>query len=442
MKKFMYFLIAISFAIAPTSVLAYTPAPGGPFNSAFRVQNLETSDATCVYSLYNSSGEAQYTSASTVVHAGDSLYVYVPDLSLSNGQYSAVVSCDKKVAAVSNFGDDDSGASHEGISDPATVWYAPGIYDNYYGFYSNIVVQNASSSSIDITVEIFAPGSSTPVKEQIAKNVPANASVSFEQEGLEELDTNQFYSAKITGTGNIAPIVNIYGSGSSSSQLYSYNAFKSGATKVYAPIVMNNYYGYNTALVIQNMGDNNANVKVTYTNGHSNTYTIQPGAPESIYTPSVSGIPAGNTLYGATIESTNGQPIVVLVNQSNSLNRAASYTGFSSGSTEVRAPIVMKNYYTFDSSVVCQNIGDTATTMSITYASGNGPTASVSINPGGVHQFYQPADPALDGVGTNYISSAVIEATQPIVCVVNQDKISTLGNTAGDFLYSYEGIAP
>ncbi len=321
MKKVFAVTMVLALTLALTSAaLAAVPAPGGPFNSAFRVQNLETSTAQCSYAFYDAAGAAAYTSAVTSVNPGDSLYVYVPDVSgLGSGSYSAVVSCDKKVAAVSNFSDANSGASYSGVAAPGTNWFAPGIYDNYFSFYSNVVVQNASASAVDVTVEIFAPGSSTPVKTQTATGVPANASVAFEQEGLTELADNQFYSAKISGTGNIAPIVNIYGKGTTDNQLYSYNAFTSGSQTAYAPVVMSNYFGYNTALVVQNIGSSSASVTVTYTNGHADTYTVAPGAAESIFTPGVAGVPSGNTLYGATV--TSNQDVVVLVNEFDPLDQ-------------------------------------------------------------------------------------------------------------------------
>jgi hypothetical protein len=446
MKKLLAITLIFVLCVSVFSVaLAETPAPGGPFNSAFRVQNLETTAATCSYQFFDASGTVAFTSASTTVQPGDSLFVYVPNLSVTSGSYSAVVTCDKKAAAVVNFSDPNSGASHSGVAEPGTEWYAPGIYDNFYNFYSNIFVQNATASPVDVTVEIFAPGSSTPVLTQTQNNVPAYATVTFEQEGRAELQNNVFYSAKITGTGDIAPIVNIYGRGVALDQLYSYNPFKDGSTEAYAPIVMNKYYGYDTSLVIQNIDAAAANVRVTYTNGVVNNYTIQPGAAQSVYTPNVSGIPAGNTLYGATIESTNSQKIVVLVNQSNSFNRAASYSGFAAGSTEVRAPIVEKNYYTYNSSVVCQNIGSASATMSIRYTgpgASTTPTVSGNIPVGGTHQFYQPNDPALASVGPNWIGSATITSAQPIVCVVNQDVLPQYATVVQDSLYSYNAIAP
>lgn len=450
MKKIFSILIALAITFAMfTAVAAEAPAPGGPFDSAFNVQNLASTDALCGYKFYDSAGAVAYQTASDVtVKPGDVLYVYVPSLGddLDTGTYSGVVACDKVVAAVSNFSDADSGAAYSAISEPGLKWYAPGIYDNYYSYYSDVFVQNATAGLVDITLSIYEPGKTTPVYTNTKVDVPGYASVYWEQEGLTQLVDDQFYSAVIEGTGYIAPIVNIYGKGLYDNQLYSYNPFMAGSTKAYAPVIMNNYYGYNTALVIQNIDTTSADVKVTYTNGKTATYTIAAGAAESIYTPGA-GLPAGNTLYGATVESTNGKNVVVLVNESKPYsNRAASYSGFTGGSTNVRAPIVMKRYYDYNTSVTCQNIGSSATTMSISYAGVTGSTTSPSIDVGKTHLFYQPTDPILSAVGTgavgsDWISSATITAGEDIVCVVNEDQNEgALESTVMDQLYSYNGI--
>jgi len=143
-------------------------------------------------------------------------------------------------------------------------------------------------------------------------------------------------------------------------------------------------------------------------------------------------------LTGAKIESTNGQPLAVLVNESTDKNRAASYSGFTSGSTTVRAPIVMRRYYKYNTSITCQNIGTASATMSISYGGISGTTTSPSIPVNGIHLFYQPADSLLsDG----FIGSATITSTQPIVCVVNEDmNEAPERDQIMDQLYAYNGI--
>jgi hypothetical protein len=440
MKKYLAMsLILVLLAAIPLAASADVPAPGGPFDTAFRIQNLGSSAANCEFSFYDAGGTEQYNSGGLdPIAVGNSAYIYVPvHTTVADGQYAGVVTCDQEVAAVVNFSDPTSGASYSGVTEPGTTLYAPGIYDNYYSYYSDVVVQNASGGTINITLDIYAAGNPSPVKTVPAPNVPANGYVTFEQEGLSELADNQFYSAKITGTGNVAAVVNIYGRGSANDQLYSYNPFASGSTVAYAPVIMNSYYGYNTSLVIQNLGSSAATVKVTYSNGTVKSgINIPSGAANSRYTPS-EGLPTG--LFGAKIES--DQPVVVLVNESTNKNRAASYTGFAAGTTTVRAPIVLKRYYKWNSSITCQNVGTNAATMSIAYAGIAGTTTSPSIDVNKTHLFYQPADPLLASYSTNWISSATITSSEPIVCVVNQDQNEAPEvDQIMDQLYAYNGI--
>jgi hypothetical protein len=363
--------------------------------------------------------------------------------------YSAVVSCDQQVAAVTNFSDADSGASHQGINTPGTTWYAPGIYDNFYNFYTTIIAQNTTGSTVDMTVEIYEAGNPSPVATQTASSVPAFASVSFEQEGLAGLSTNNSYSARITATGDIAPIVDIYGRSGVDNQLYSYNPLPSGSTTAYVPVLMNNYYGYNTAMVVQNIGSATTDVTVVYSTGETQNQAVAANSAWSIYTPGVPGLPSGNVdgLNSAIVTSTDAgsgaQDIIVLVNESNGYNRAASYIGFSSGSTEVVTPIVMRRYYDFNTSVTCLVISGGPATMTIEYFSGgssDGTTTSGSIATGQTHLFYQPSD---SNLSDGYIGSAIITSAADIACIVNEDQNEgSLATTVMDQLYAYEGIAP
>jgi hypothetical protein len=443
MKKFLVPFLVLALLAVSVAVSADTPAPGGPFNTAFRVQNLGAEDATCTFAFYDDNGTAQYQSGTLdPIPPGDSMYVYVPtDTDVDPGMYSGVVSCSQEVAAVANFSDANSGASYSGISgtEVATTLFAPGIYDNYFGFYSNVVVQNASSGLNDIRLQIYEPGNTTAVYDNTQSNVPANAFVTWEQEGMAQLDTDQFYSAKISGTGNIAAIVNIYGRGAYDGQLYSYNTFASGAQTVYAPVIMNAYYGYNTALVVQNMGSSTASVTITYSDSGSGSDwsgTIDPGGAISHYTPDY-GVPAGQ-LVGAKVISS--EDVAVIVNESTGFNRAGTYSGFASGSGTVNAPVVMNSYYFWNSSVTCQNVGSGPANMSISYTDVSGsysPEEGSSIAVGDVGLFYQPAHIS----SLNWIGSAVVTSDEDIVCVVNQDQNGPPYATQSmDQLFVYNGV--
>jgi hypothetical protein len=446
-KKFILVLVVLMTLAMVLPASAATPAPGGPFSTAFRIQNLESSAAvTCDYTFYDAAGVAKFTSGqSPAINAGDSLFVYVPNISgLTSGSYSGVVGCTGKVAAVANFSDADSGASFNGVSAAGTTWYAPGIYDNYFNYYSSVVVQNATGSPVNITLDIFAAGSSTPVKSQTISGVQQYASVSFEQEGASELADNQPYSARITATGNVAPVVTVYGKGSANNQLYSYNPFQSGATTLYAPVVMKNYYGYNSALIVQNMGSAETTVTVNYSPGHSQSQAVAAGASWTIYVPGQAALPSGPAgLFSAVVSSTGGQPLALLVNESNAYNRAASYVGFSGGSGDVRTPVLEKRYVNYSSSVTCQMISGGPADITIQYfdTSGSlGTTTATGVGNGQTHLFLQPNTPYIPA---GWIGSAKVTSSGQIACVVNQDMIDAPYATQSmDQLYAYEGVAP
>ena len=207
----------------------------------------------------------------------------------------------------------------------------------------------------------------------------------------------------------------------------------------YAPVIMSDYASssYNTSLVIQNLGSTTANVTITYSNGTVKTATIAPGGVSSRYTPS--DIPTPTTLTGAKVVA--DQPIGVIVNESTSKNRAASYEGLRGGTaTVVRAPIVMRRFARNNTSVQCQNVGMAPTRIQIAYSGVPTVFTSLTVPAGGTYLFYQGKDPLLaDG----YIGSATLTAVdgQPIVCVVNEDMDELPDrDLVKDMLYAYDAV--
>lgn len=467
MKRKLAFFVVVILILAGfnTMVLADSPAPGGPFSSAFNIQNLTADPVTCAVTYYDANGvqAASSDQLPTAIAGNDKAFVYVPsEGSLSTGAYSAVVSCDGQVAVVSNFSDSGgstafSGASFSGVSDTDAKykWYTPNVYDNYYNFYTNIVVQNAGSSATDVTVSVYAPGSSTAVHTLTKTGLAANASYTFEMEGLAQLDTGKAYSAVIEGantTDKLAVITNIYGRGPYADQLYSFNAFSDGATTLYAPVIMNDYYGYNTDFTIQNIGTAPANVTVTYyymqnssVQTKTQSLTIPQNSAQPNYTPAVSGVPStGNLVVTAKAVSTNGEPIIGVINESNGYNRAASYSAFTAGSTNVRAPIVYKRFYGFNTSITCMNVGSSPASFTAAYVadSASGTSAvnesSTTIDPNFGSQLYQPNNSSLND---GYNGAAAITSSQPMACVVNEDITEgATATTSQDSLFTYNGI--
>lgn len=440
MKKSFIFILVILLSLFSNSSTQATSVPGGPFSSSYHIQNIGTETASVTVKYYDATGAEVFTSGHTI-EVDDVLSVYMPDVSgVSAGEYSMVISSSQPVAASSTFGDIDSRASYSGFDAGAQSWFIPGIYDNYYAYYSEVYAQNVSGALVDMTLSIYAPGSSTAVYTNTKNDVPANASVVWSQAGLTELDNNIAYSARVSSTGDIVALTNIYGSGTTAKQLYSFNGFSSGGKKFYTPVLMKNYYGWNAAIAIQNTSMSIASVTVSYSTGYSKSYSIQPNSSITIYVPNEKALPSlSKGLFSATI--TSDQDLAVMVNQSNNYNRAATYNGILDATTIVNAPNVMKRYNNLSSSVTCQNIGTIDTTMTISYA--NQPAATKTsgiIKAGGMWIVYLPNETVIPNA---FSGSAVIQSntTAPIACIVNSNMEEAPYNTQSmDMLSSYNAI--
>lgn len=436
MKKLLsLILVLVVVSVTFGTASASTTVPGGPFASSIQIQNLGTAEAAVSIQYVNSSGVVALTTSHTIA-ASDVLSVYVPSESaLATGEYSVVIAASQPVAAVSNFSDADSGAAYSGASAGALSWGFPAVYDNYYGYYTEVYAQNVAAAAQAITLEVYAPGNASPVYSNTKSGVPVNASVNWSLKDLAQLNDNVSYSAIVKAGSQIVAIGNTYGSSGTAAQLYSYNGFANGAKTFYVPALYNGYYGWNAALSIQNVAATAANVTVTYSGGTVKNYTIQPNSSVAIYIPSEAELPAG--LMSATV--TSSQDVAVSVNISNNANRAATYNGAAEASTKVFAPNVMKRYYKYSSSVTCQNLGAAATTMTIKYAAAPGATeTSGSIAPGASWEVYLPSKTA---VPDGYNAGATIEASQPIACIVNSNMDEAPENTQSmDQLFSYNGV--
>jgi len=436
MKKILGVLLVLVVAAASFgSVFAATNIPGGPFASSLQIQNLGTTTANVSVQYIDSTGNPVHTTSHTIV-SGDVLSIYVPaDAELASGEYSVVVSGDQEIAAVTNFSDADSGAAYSGANAGAVSWGFPGVYDNYYGYYTEIYAQNVAPTAQDITLKVFAPGNATPVYTNTKTAVPAYASVNWSLKDLSQLSTNISYSATVTAAGEVVAIGNTYGSGTTAAQLYSYNGFPSGATTFYVPALYKAYYGWNAAMSIQNVSTAAAAVTVTYSGGFSKDYTIQPNSAVAIYIPAEASLPTG--LMSATV--TSDQDVAVSVNISNNANRASTYNGVDNATTTVFAPNVMKRYYKYSSAVTCQNLGTVAATVTISYAGQPAATeTSAPIAPQASVEFYLPAKSA---VPDGYNGSATITSAQPIACVINSNMDEGAEALQSmDQLFSYNGV--
>ncbi|WP_322799020.1 hypothetical protein [Thermoflexus sp.] len=411
-------VILLAAAGGPFSIaIAQVPGPGAGYNSGFTIQNMSSSPASCLFTIYDQNGSSIYTSSSISIAANGSYFVYVGGLSIPSGAYSVQISCDQPVVAIANTTSSaGNAASYEGFdsSGISSTLYTPGLYKNYYGYTSNVTVQNASNSPITVTLEIYPLGSSTPVATPRITSLAPNASKFFDLSAISI--PSGAYSGRILADGPVAAVVNIW---HSNGEQFAYDAIVSGSTTVYAPVLMKSYYGFNTALTVQNTQGSSGVITITYSSGLVVTATIPAYGSILRYTPN-ENLPSG-WLGSAKIES-NVQ-IIGLVNEADNQRRAGSYVVFSNATATAFAPIVLKNYYGFSTSITCQNLGSTSATLRVTYSNGHVQT-SAPVPPNGTVLFYQPN---VTGLPNGFNGSATIttvgSGNQPIACIVNQNKV-------------------
>jgi hypothetical protein len=460
MKKWLSILMvtALLAVMVTGSVVAQgtvsTKAPG-TWSSSINIQNVGSGDATVVITFYNSSGTAVLShTVSPVIAGGGSRSLYVPtDIpGLSDGQYSVVVSSNEEIQVVANAASSSpyTSGSYNGIgsSGIGMILNFPGLYKNYYAYYSEVVLQNTEADQASVTLRFYNQNTGAQVGGDINATIPGNSSRVFALQDLSSLpsgNTNGLFSLQVTSNRNLAGVANIWST--SFQGLFSdYNAYVSGSTTVYAPALYKNYYSYVSSLTVQNIDSAAANVKITYSNGVTENVTLQPRTAKEYYQPSKASLPSGNVngVFSAKVECTNGQDIVVLVNiQQNDKGYLASYNGPSSSTSSVNAPVVLKMFYGWYSAVTVQNVGTSSTNITITYASAGSPSRTFNnIAANGTVNIIQ-----LAGAGENVLPdgssvSAVISSSgQPIVAVVQEDSVTAYGTHPGDYLLAYTGNA-
>lgn len=219
--------------------------------------------------------------------------------------------------------------------------------------------------------------------------------------------------------------------------------FNSGQVSktMYAPQVEKAFYGYNSYISVQNTGGSPTNVTITYKDRYGNdvpaateSKTIAGNTNHIFYQADNTGLPA-DYVGGAKISS-DTNPVAVTVEfyasgadfKSSQLH---SYNGFSTGADRLLVPRYVFDYYGYNSGLTVQNVGSSATTITITFTdvAGNPPYIynSGTIPAGASLALYLPDVPALAPMKTLPLSqsygNAIVQAATggQIVAIVNQD---------------------
>lgn len=429
-----------------------TKAPG-TWVSSINIQNVGTGEATVLLNFYNANGELALSFTVTPpIPGGGSRSLYVPTQipGLSDGQYSVIASSDQPLQIVVNSSSTSpsTAGAYMGIqaNQVGKTLYFPGLYKNYYGFYSQMVLQNVEDSDATVTIKFYYQKTGLEAVTLGPFTIPKTSSRVFALGDLAAVpsgNVNGLLSAVVTSNKNLAGIANIWSS-AYYGEYADYNAYISGSTSVvYAPALYKNYYGFVSSLTVQNLSNENANIRITYSNGVTETKTLSPFQAFEYYQPANPALPSGNVqgVFSAKVESLDGKPIVVLVNvEDKTKGLLASYNGPSEATTSAGCPVVLKAFYGWFSAQTVQNVGTAPTDITITYASGQSRTFN-NVPPNGTVNIIELANAGSVLPDNSSVSAVITSSGQPVVAVVQENSNSRYASTPGDYLLAYTCVA-
>jgi len=272
-------------------------------------------------------------------------------------------------------------------------------------------------------------------------------------------------SAVLSSDRAIAAILNTQtGSGSSSFYGAATQGFSAGSTSINLPLIACSNGGFDTWFNIQNVGDTDASVTVTYvpglygasgqtdsvTIGSMRAKTFDQRVGTTTGTKSCTELMGTDDRFvgGATI--TSNQPVVasVMFLGTGSMKSVQGYNGFSAGAEAINLPLIMANNSDYYTSIQIQNAGTADAVVVVDYSTGtygnltDPGSESYTIAAGASQTIIHLGDVYSDidwtAFGT-YVGAATITqdgTSQPLVAVVNENRVGQpLGST-------YEGVAP
>lgn len=270
--------------------------------------------------------------------------------------------------------------------------------------------------------------------------------------GSGDVSDNFDGSVVISSNTEIAAIANL----GADSLLFgaSYNGFSSGSSNVALPLLMKGNYGFDTWISVQNTGTSMVDVTVNYSDSESETIVdVMPGAAAKFDQTDESHSNGWVGSAEVTTSAGGSGSIAATVIQEGPSTLFA-YGGFPGGSTSPVMPIYQANNFGYNTGIQVQNLGGSATDVTISFAPGLFGTActetrtvaaGTSLSFGlYVHTtFTDPFPGTLVSEncveGESFVGAATVtsnSSSQPLAAVVNQ---ANLGANKGSL---YNGFDP
>lgn len=419
---------------------------GGSWDSGIKIQNLSTTDtASVVPTFYNADYPDGLTVTGSSISPGGSVEYWLPVVSeVPSGKYSAVISSDKPIAAVSTHTNYSVGIadSYNGMSAGASTLYVPYVYRGLNDWFTEITVQNcdaATTANVSLTVRGDAL-----LKTYGPVAIQPNAAYTFDTSTTEFSDLGSAFKGSATVTSaegvDLAGAVNEIRVGGSTHVMTSFRALTSAdaGSLILLPSLYKHFGNlWRSGVQIQNTHDSaTATITITFRSDPGvvsggpwtkSGVNIGPQEAYQFYLPGDT-VDGGGTLPdgfkgSATIEASGAEVSAMVIHTNYPADVAEGYIGIppSIGTSHLSTPSLYNNFgagsYIWRSGIKVQNVSTTdPVTVNFTFTHdpgcvGEGTLSNAVIDPGSAFEFYLPLS-TLDG-GTPlpdmFKGSAVVE---------------------------------
>lgn len=447
MKNIIRILLLSALIFMMGMIVAYAQGPSGTFASGIACVNLTNSQGSFIITFYDTNGAVKATISDTINPNGVKLY-FTPSATYTTGNLdpsffgSAVVSSDVNMACSVNTqttsGDLRIATSNgQATSQTSTKIFATQILNDLGGFSSYVAVQNAGTSSTNVTAKYFdSTGALVFTSSPIS--LPANSSTVFYQDDG-NLPPSFIGSATFESDGEpLAGTVALFNAGTNAgnSQLLGYNTFTSGSTSIIAPRIAKNlsFVGFTSGFACQNVGTVQTDVTADFTVTDQSTTSqvsaqlvktgLQPGQSWLIYMGNTGNSTLDNLVafFGNAIFTSTASDIACTFNEDNRTNFAgmgSTYSGIPVGNatTTVFFPqIVSLGSNSFQGGFQISNTTANATTCTYNFSNGD-VISNVPLLANGSNSVFAP-NTLLNDINS-FNGSAIVTCGEPIVGIYN-----------------------
>jgi hypothetical protein len=372
-------VIGLLLVLASVGLAAAQTGYQTQFQTAITYQNISSSAAVVTFSFYNEkTASAVVVTRNLNANAGASLAVGSltgSEALPSNFLGSAILGSSQPVVATlvqlpqPSTGSVRNRPMSNGFSSGSSQVLLATVLKGAFNTNSKFSIQNASDGAVDITVQFFAVGQTSPALTLNESNIPVGAAKYYDMGALSGLSSPFDGSATVTAvrTGSTTP-ANIVGSVLElQTSGVGVRAFEgvpntAAANTVYMATALCGLGGQTTAYAVQNTSSSqSAAVTVTYSNGMTQQGTIGAGGKQSFN--SCNALP--QSFSGAATITSNGAPIVVIAKVGGA-GRYTAFLGETSGSAKLALPYARWSNTKYDSgqyqraAIAIQNISNSA----------------------------------------------------------------------------------